>query len=88
MQGKGECQYSFFSLLIVKNINISISNNYRIHEKSVLVEVGQSRYKKALDSTLQKKDIMYQAQFSHNPLYCVDIIKTLNLISRHEWPLF
>ncbi len=40
-------------------------------------EVGQSRYKKALDSTLQKKGyICIRLSFSHNPLYCVDIIKT------------
>lgn len=31
---------------------------------------------------------MSQVQFSHNPLFCIDIIKTYNLISRHEWPLF
>ncbi len=31
---------------------------------------------------------MSQAQFSHNPLYCVDIIQAYKPISHHEWLLF
>ena len=70
MQGKGEYQYSFFSLLIVKKykyIDIKSDFFYKLEytlystigymKKVYWYEVGQSRYKKALDSTLQKKDI-------------------------------
>ena len=87
--GKERYQYSFSALISEKNINISVMNNYIGYMELIGNEVVSNLdIEKGVQIPLQKRIYMYRVSFPHNPLYCVDIPRLINLISRHEWPLF